>query len=165
MKVFFLSLVFFIISGSSCLSQQVKKTHANDLKVLAALPVKWEHYWNCHNVDSMVTMLRDDVDFITVAGTSLKGKAATANDLKQEHKSAMLGTSRWKMESVDIKYLKPNAATIFMDFSLIGYNDTNGTPQPSSRGMFNWLLIKKKNQWKLRAAHIVNLKKSVAPAA
>ena len=66
-------MVFFLLTLSGY-SQNSKIYNAKDLITLKSLPVKWERYWNNHNMDSMGTLLRDDVDFITVGGTWLKGK-------------------------------------------------------------------------------------------
>ena len=52
---------------------------------LKDLTIKWQDYWNSHNMDLMGTLLQEDVDFVNVAGVWLKGKAATINDHKQKH--------------------------------------------------------------------------------
>jgi len=76
----FLSTYVFISFCS--FSQEIKTYNSKDLSALKVLPVKWERDWNNHNMDSMGTMLRKDVDFVTVAGTWLKGKAEVVKDHK-----------------------------------------------------------------------------------
>jgi hypothetical protein len=44
--------------------QSNKRYDSKDEQALQDMVVKWERYWNIHNMDSMGTLLRADVDFL-----------------------------------------------------------------------------------------------------
>ena len=80
-----------------------------DLNELNALPAKWQRYWNTHNMDSMGTLLREDVDFVTVTGRWSKGKSEAIKHHKERH-SFMFKSSVWQNDSIAIKYVANSSA-------------------------------------------------------
>ena len=78
-------IILAYLNSFICYCQTPKKYDGRDAQVLNQLPDKWERYWNTHNMDSMRIMLRPDVDFITVGGSWLKGKAEAVNNHKEKH--------------------------------------------------------------------------------
>ena len=111
MKLIYSAFVFisFLIFS---FRQATKTYNVIDQKKLNDLTVKWQHYWNIHNMDSMGTLLQENVDFVNVAGVWLKGKAATIIDHKQKHLGIIFKNSVWTTDSVAIKYVKPDLAVI-----------------------------------------------------
>jgi hypothetical protein len=93
-------IVLFVSSESFCQKEKIYKK--KDLNALHSLPSKWEAYWNSHNMDSLGTMLMEDVDFVNLAGVWLKGKAASVKLLKQVHQSTFK-SSVWINDSLEIK--------------------------------------------------------------
>ena len=100
----YLSLTFvtclFILSGVG----QITTYKSKDLYALNNLIVRWDRYWNIHNMDSMGTLLRNDLDFINVAGQWLKGKKETVDAHKERH-LVVFQNSTFKSTSVSIKYI------------------------------------------------------------
>ncbi|HUB61800.1 MAG TPA: SgcJ/EcaC family oxidoreductase [Puia sp.] len=146
-----------ILAGSMvCVGQEYG---VKDLAVLNSLPGKFEHYWNIHNMDSMGTMLTEDVDFINVAGTWFRGKAATVYDHKDSH-ATMFRTSVFKVDSVQIRYVKPDLAILHIGWGIIGDFDPDGTPRKPRHGIFTWVVVKRKGEWLIHTASNVNIRKS-----
>ena len=156
-------LTTFILISLSSFSQETQTYNARDLAALRLLPLKWERYWNSHNMDSMGTMLRKDVDFVNVAGIWLKGKTETVKDHKQKHQT-MFRNSVWTTDSVEVKYVKPDLAIMHIGWGLSGDFDPDGTPRQPRHGIFTWVIIKDKGQWQLLAVHNVNKREMVLPA-
>ena len=125
--------------------------------------MRWQQCWNSHNMDAMGAMLRDDVDFVNVAGVWLQGKQATVNDHKQKHEGVMFKNSIWKTERVTIKYVQPDIAVLHIGWGLTGDNDADGTPRPPRRGIFTWVVSKEKDKWQLLAAANVNIREPAIP--
>ena len=125
-----------------------------DLNALKELPVKWQNYWNSHNMDSMGTLLREDVDFVTVGGRWIKGKAEAISHHKERHQ-IVFKASVWQNDSIAIKYVKPDLAVMHIVYSLSGDVNPDGTPRTPRRGIFTWVVIKQKTQWLLLTAHNV----------
>ena len=141
--------------------QTPKKYAGDDLRALNQVATKWGHYWNTHNMDSMGTLLRPDVDFITVGGTWLKGRAEAAANHKEKH-ATIFKTSIWTTNKVDIKYMKSDLAIIHLQWGITGDFDPNGTPRVPRQGIFTWVVTKEKAQWLLLAVHNVNIREPSA---
>lgn len=151
-------IVLFAISLRS-FSQEDKIYHAKDLDVLKSLPVKWEKYWNNHNIDSLGTMLKEDVDFVNLAGVWLKGKAATIKLLRQVHQTTFK-SSIWTTDSTEIRYVKPDLAILHIGWGISGDVDPDGTSRKPRHGIFTWVVIKEKGQWQLLTIDNVNIRES-----
>ena len=156
-----LSLTFvislFILSGVC-----QKPTYNNkDLIALNDLVLKWDRYWNIHNMDSMGALLRNDVDFVNVAGQWLKGKKETVDVHKERH-AIVFKNSIFKSDSVIIKYIKDDLAIMHIEWGIVGDVDPDGKPRTPRRGIFTWVVIKQDEQWLILAAHNVNIREGGA---
>ena len=151
-------MVLFAISLRS-FSQEDKIYHVKDLDALKSLPVKWEKYWNNHNMDSLGTILKEDVDFVNLAGVWLKGKAASVKLLKQVHQTTFKN-SIWTTDSMQIRYVKPDLAILHIGWGISGDVDPDGTSRKPRHGIFTWVVIKEKGQWQLLAIDNANIRES-----
>jgi uncharacterized protein (TIGR02246 family) len=144
------------------LGQSTKNYHDKDMKALKGLAVKWGKYWNTHNMDSMGTLLTDDVDFVNVAGRWLKGRKETVTHHKERHEGVVFKESVWTTDSVTIKYVKPDLAIMHLKWGIKGDFDADGTPRPPRKGVFTWVVTKENNKWLLLAVHNVNVRETPA---
>jgi uncharacterized protein (TIGR02246 family) len=151
-------VLLFMVAALSGFAQELTVFKPADAAALQSLATKWEHYWNSHNMDSMGTLLREDVDFVNVGGVWLKGKQNTVADHKQKHQSIVFKNSVWTTDEVAIKYVKPDLAILHVRWGIKGDNDLNGTPRTPRRGIFTWVANKEKGQWAILAAHNVNVR-------
>lgn len=131
-----------------------------DLNELNALPAKWQRYWNTHNMDSMGTLLREDVDFVTVTGRWSKGKSEAIKHHKERH-SFMFKSSVWQNDSIAIKYVKPDLAILHIGWGMSGDVEADGTPRKPRHGIFTWVVTKQKNKWLLLSVHNVNISATI----
>ncbi len=162
MKFIYLFLFFVTLSTGSF--GQVKKAYKKSDEIkLKDLTIKWQDYWNSHNMDLMGTLLQEDVDFVNVAGVWLKGKAATINDHKQKHLGIVFKNSIWTTDSVSIRYIKPDVAIIHLSWALSGDNDPDGTPRKPRHGIFTWVVTKTLDDWKILTAQNTNKREQVLP--
>lgn len=156
MRCFALLLVI-CLSAFAGWGQTPAKYDARDTQALQQLAVQWGRYWNTHNMDSMGTMLRPNVDFINVGGRWLQGKAAVVADHKEKH-ATIFKTSTWTTNRIDIKYVKPDLAIVHLQWEITGDFDPDGTPRAPRQGIFTWVITKGKAQWQLLAVHNVNFR-------
>ena len=147
----------------SCCSycQTTAKYNTEDIQALNAIAAKWQHYWNIHDMDSMGTLLTNDVDFITVAGVWLKGKQAAVKDHKEKHLGVKFSNSIWQTDSVDIKYVKTDLAIMHIGWGISADFEDDGTPRQPRHGLFTWLVIKQNNKWRLLAVQNTNVKETM----
>lgn len=152
-------LYFIIVSSliSYCgYCQQLSTYSSKDLQALNELAGKWEKYWNMHNMDSMGTLLRDDVDFINVGGNWLKGKTQVIQDHKVKHQSVKFKTSVWQTDNVAIRYIKPDLAIIHINWGISGDFENDGTLRQPRHGIFTWIVSNQNNKWLLLAVQNTN---------
>jgi uncharacterized protein (TIGR02246 family) len=140
-------IVFFTVSLRG-LSQEDKIYDAKDLAALKSLPVQWESYWNNHNMDSLGTLLQENVDFVNLAGLWLKGKVATMKLLTMVHQTTYKN-SVWTTDSIELKYVTPDLAILHIGWGISGDTDPDGTPRKPKHGIFTWMVIQGKGQWLL----------------
>ncbi len=151
-------IILFAISLRS-FSQEDKIYQAKDLNALRSLPLKWEKYWNNHNIDSLGTMLKEDVDFVNLAGIWLKGKEATVKLLRQVHQTTFK-SSIWTTDSMEIRYVKPDLAILHIGWGISGDVDPDGSSRKPIHGIFTWVVIKEKGQWQLLTIDNVSIRES-----
>jgi uncharacterized protein (TIGR02246 family) len=149
-----------VLATVTSYGQGNKKYDSKDLTALGALPIEFAHYWNIHNMDSMGTMLVADVDFVNVAGTWFKGRSATVYDHKDSH-STMFKSSVLTIDSVALRYVKPDLAIIHIGWGVKGDLDPDGTPRKPRHGIFTWVVIKQNDKWLILDASNVNIRKQV----
>jgi uncharacterized protein (TIGR02246 family) len=152
-------LCFLAVAASFC--QDHAKYTTKDLANLKSLVTKWDRYWNTHDMDSMGTLLRDDVDFINVAGQWLKGKKETVAVHKERH-LVVFKNSIFESYSVAIKYIKSDLAILHIEWGITGDVDPDGKPRSPRRGIFTWVVTKKNNHWLILAVHNVNIRETGA---
>lgn len=142
-------------------SQAKQGYHEKDKNALKNIALKWEKYWNTHDMDSMGTLLRDDVDFVNVAGQWLKGKKQTVATHKERHE-IMFKDSQWSTDSVDIKYVKSDLALMHIGWGITGDVDPDGVARKPRHGLFTWVVTKQNDQWLILAVHNVNIRETGA---
>jgi len=160
MRIFYLVITLGVLSLKTS-SQDIQRYRPKDIAALQALPATFERCWNNHNMDSMGTMLTEDVDFINVAGTWFKGKTATVNDHKDSH-SMMFKNSVFTTDSVNIRYVKSDLAVIHVGWALMGDLDPDGTPRRPRHGIFTWVAIRNKGRWLLLVVSNVNIREKAS---
>jgi len=154
---FICSLMVLVIISTRSFGQDDMIYNTKDLDDLKSLPDKWEKYWNKHNMDSLSTMLTEDVDFVNLAGVWLKGKTASIKLLRLVHQTTFK-SSVWTTDSIKIRYVKPDLAILHIGWGLSGDVDPDGTNRKPKHGIFTWVVIKEKEQWKLLEMDNVNIK-------
>jgi uncharacterized protein (TIGR02246 family) len=161
MRKIYLIIIFGVLSFKS-FCQDDQRYPPKDRDALQALPVTFERCWNNHNMDSMGTMLTEDVDFINVAGTWFKGKTATVYDHKDSH-SMMFKNSVFNIDSVSIRYVKSDLAIIHVGWGITGDLDPDGTPRKPRHGIFTWVAVRQKGRWLLLVVSNVNITATATP--
>ncbi len=142
-------------------SQSAKSYSTKDANSLRRLVSNWEQFWNQHDMDSMGTLLHNDVDFINVAGQWLKGKKETVAVHKERHE-VVFKNSVWTTDSVKIKYIKPDLAIMHIGWGITGDVDPDGSVRPLRHGLFTWVVTKTKQGWLILAVHNVNIRETGA---
>ena len=154
-------IIIFCLAAITGFCQNSATYNSKDLGDLNNLVTRWVRYWNNHDMDSMGSLLQNDVDFVNVAGQWLKGKKETVAVHKDRH-LVVFKTSLFTIDSVTIKYVKPDLAILHIGWGISGDVDPDGKARKPRHGIFTWIVTKQKTQWLLLAVHNVNIRESGA---
>lgn len=153
-------LILACVPSLTCYSQPVDKAgekySAEDMQALHKVAEQWERFWNSHDMVSFATLFANDVDFVTKSGNWFKGKEATMNHHRQNH-ATIFKNSTWTIDSVTMKYVKPDVAIIHVGWGISGDSFHDGTPSSPRHGMSTWVAVKQNKEWLLLAVQNANI--------
>ncbi len=110
---------------------------------------------------ALATLVAEDVDFITVSGTWLKGRKAFEEHHARLH-AMQFKESVWATSDVQVKFLKPDVAIVHVSWGMRGDNDPDGTPRQPRRGIFTRVIAKEGGKWLIKASQNTNIREAVA---
>lgn len=138
-------------ASTSGTSQETHATSANTSTVAATVRT-WVDNWNAHDAKAIGQMLTPDVDFVLVNGRWLKGR----DEFVQVHTDQFKGRYSTSEFAVDgepnVTLLKPDLALIQWHWIITHVRNPNGTPAPTYKGIFTWVLVEGGAGWTIRAA-------------
>jgi uncharacterized protein (TIGR02246 family) len=137
----------FVCASALCAPQETKPSNA-----LTSTVNTWVNDWNAHDADAIGRMLTQDVDFVLVNGRWLKGRA----EFVQVHGDQFKGRYSTSEFAVDgdpnVTLLKPDVAVIQWRWIITHVRNADGTPAPTYKGVFTWVLVERNGMWAIRAA-------------
>lgn len=135
---------------------------AKDMSAIKLVESRWQRAWNNHDMKSLASLVAEDVDFVTVAGTWLKGRRAFEEHHAARHAMQFKG-SVWETTDVRVQFLKPDVALVHVSWGISGDKDPDGTPRRPRRGIFTRVVIKEGGEWLIKASHNTNIGGAPAP--
>jgi uncharacterized protein (TIGR02246 family) len=119
---------------------------------VAATVNTWVKDWNAHDAKAIGQMLTPDVDFVLVNGRWLKGRS----EFVQVHGDQFAGRYAQSEFAVDgtpaISMLKPDVALVQWRWIITHVRNPDGTPAPTYKGVFTWVVTQQHGVWSIRAA-------------
>ncbi len=103
------------------------------------LAADWEGAWNRHDTGALASLVAEDVDFVTVGGDWLKGRAQFTEHHAARHRM-QFAESVWSTRGVHVKLRGPRMAVAHVEWALKGDRDPDGTPRQPRWGIFTWLV-------------------------
>ena len=138
------------------------QSHSNDIDLIKQIEKNWQAAWNGHDMKALATLVVEDVDFITVAGTWLKGRKAFEEHHARLH-VMQFKESVWATNDVQVKFLKRDVAIVHVSWGMSGDKDPDGTPRQPRRGIFTRVVIKEGGNWRIKASQNTNTREAVVP--
>lgn len=133
------------------------QNNINDLEAMKQIERGWHEAWNRHDMKALAALVAEDVDFITIAGTLLKGRNAFEGHHTSVH-AMQFKESLWTTTDVQVKFLKPDIALVHVNWGIRGDKDPDGTPRQPRQGIFTWVVEKRKGRWLIIAAQNTNIR-------
>ena len=132
---------------------------AKDIEAIKQIESRWQEAWNSHDMKALASLVAEDVDFITVAGTWLKGRKAFEEHHAARH-AMQFKESVWETTDVQVKLLKPDIALVHVSWGIRGDKDPDGTPRQPRRGIFTQVMTKHGGRWLIQASQNTNIREA-----
>jgi len=122
---------------------------------LQELVMRWQHAWNHHDMDEIASWVAPDVDFVTVTGLWLRGRAEVLEQHRRLHRTQMRD-SRWTTLASTARAACQGLALQHVEWCIEGDRDPDEAPRPPRRGVFTWV-VALHDPPSILAAHNTNL--------
>lgn len=113
---------------------------------------RWIEGWNAHDARALGELLTDDVDFVLVNGTLVRGR----QDFTHIHAQQFAGRYRNSVfrndGMTDESFIRPDVAVVHWRWSISGVSNGDGSPAQTYHGIFTWVLVKNGGIWAIRVA-------------
>lgn len=134
-------------------------TEGKDFEAIKHIEQDWQEAWNRHDMKALAVSMAEDVDFITVAGTWLKGRTAFEQHHAARH-AMQFKESVWETTDVQVRFLKPDVAIVHVSWGIQGDKDPDGTPRQPRRGIFTQVATKQGGRWLIQASQNTNIREA-----
>jgi uncharacterized protein (TIGR02246 family) len=152
------SILVFVVGLALVLSAWAAnaQSHSKDLEAIKQIEKDWQEAWNRHDMKALTALMAQDVDFISVTGTWLKGQKEFEEHHAARH-AMQFKQSVWTTTDVQVKFLKPDVAIVHVSWGIKGDKGPDGTPRQPRRGIFTWVVTKESGKWLIKASQNTNI--------
>jgi uncharacterized protein (TIGR02246 family) len=153
---FWLSML--VLAGSSASAQT-----NSDEEAVRALPRAFSAAWAEHNGHKLARIMAEDVDFVTVRGVWLQGRA----NFEKYHTRILSGRFRDATNTpleIRVRFLRPDEAVVHWSWVIEGEKGADGSPQPTRVGIMTMVARKTDKGRKVIVAQNTNGGPSVTEA-
>ena len=152
--VFVIGLALFPLAWVANAQSQTK-----DIEAIKQMERDWQEAWNRHDMKALAALVAEDVDFVTVSGTWLKGRKAF-EELHARAHAMMFKESVLTTTDVQVKFLKPDIALVHVSWGMKGDKDPDGTPRQPRRGILTQIVTKHGGRWLIQASQNTNIRET-----
>lgn len=135
------------------------QSQTKDIEAIKQIERDWQEAWNRHDMKALAALGAEDVDFVTVSGTWLKGRKAF-EELHARAHAMMFKESVLTTTDVQVKFLKPDIALVHVSWGMKGDKDPDGTPRQPRRGILTQVLTKHGGRWLIQASQNTNIRET-----
>ena len=159
-----LTVLLFVLSPMAATWAKPADSREADSAAVKKLFTDFNDAWNNHDTHAVAMLFTDDADYITVQGTTTHGRAEIeqhvaplfAGRLKTAHRDVTLR---------DIRFLRPDTATVDSDYEMSGLMGPDGAAVPPAKGLYDWIVMKQNGRWLIVVWHESNLPAPAPPQA
>lgn len=136
----------------ACASTSSASQETNATSAVTATVTTWVNDWNTHDAKAIGQMLTPDVDFVLVNGRWLKGRVEFVQVHGDQFRSRYAASEFAVDGEPNVTLLKPDVALIQWRWVITHVRNPDGTPAPTYKGVFTWVLVERGASWSIRAA-------------
>jgi len=157
MKSIFVFVIGLALFPSAWVANAQSQT--KDIEAIKQINRDWQEAWNRHDMKALAALVAEDVDFVTVSGTWLKGRKAF-EELHARTHAMMFKESVLTTTDVQLKFLKPDIALVHVSWGMKGDKDPDGTPRQPRRGILTHVVTKHGGRWLIQASQNTNIRET-----
>ena len=120
----------------------------------------WTHAWNAHDMTAAAALVDTDVDFVTVAGLWLRGRAEFFQHHSAIHRAHLRDTT-WTTHAWAARLLAPDLRLLHLEWTITGERAAGDVVQPPRSGIFTWIVAGPPGAWRIAVAHNTNLRAGI----
>ena len=109
--------------------------------------------WNTHDMKAFGDVLSDDADWVTVAGTRIKGRTEIQAFLDKEQ-NGWARTTSISTNGAAVRVLGTAAAAVHFNWEITGAIGHDGQPAAPSRGVNLFVVAKQAGGWRIVAGQV-----------
>jgi uncharacterized protein (TIGR02246 family) len=151
MKIILGLLCLGIVGSGASAQLQTKQ----DEDVLRGLPQRFQVGFNRHDAHQLAQMMAEDVEFVTVGLTWLRGRA----DFEKYHARLLTGRFHeiaWTVLDTDLQFIRPEVAVVRHSWTAEGDRNPDGSVRPQRFGLMTMVVEKRNGTWLVVAVQNVN---------
>jgi uncharacterized protein (TIGR02246 family) len=137
-------------------SNNLADSQEADSAAIKKLFTDFNDAFNKHDAHAAAMLFTADADFINVQAATTHGRAEIEQHLAPLF-AARLKTAHRDVSLRDIRFLRPDTATVDSDFRMSGLMDPNGGPVLPANGLYDWIVMKQNGRWLIAVWHESNL--------
>jgi uncharacterized protein (TIGR02246 family) len=131
-------------------------SHDADSAAIKKLFNDFNDAFNNHDAHAAAILFTDDADFINVQAVTTHGRAGVEEHLTPLF-AGRLKTAHRDVTLRDIRFLRPDTATVDSDYETSGIVGANGVAAPPTKGLYDWIVAKQDGRWLIVVWHESNL--------
>lgn len=151
-----LAVLFFVSFPLAAAWAKPAESHDADSAAIKKLFTDFNDAFNNHDAHAAAMLFTDDADFITIQGATTHGKSEIEHHLAPLF-AERLKTAHRDVSLRDIRFLRPDTATVDSDYVMSGLAGPNGAPVPPAKGIYDWIVMKQNGRWLITVWHESNL--------
>ena len=113
--------------------------------------------WNAHDADAFEKLFSAQADWVTAAGSRVKGHAAIRDYLSREHQT-WARTTTMRASNVVVRLLAPDVAVILFEWEIARAQNSAGKVAAPSRGNNIFVATRQDDQWIVVAGQVASLR-------
>ena len=148
----------------SCAAVALSASPRSDREAVLALPRLFCEAWEKHDGHALASIMADDVEFVTVGATMLRGRA----DFEKYHARLLSGRFRDSTNVVrdsSVRFLRNDLAVVHWTWSIEGDKNADGSSRPKRFGLMTMIAEKRNGRWLVVAAQNTNAAATASPEA
>lgn len=118
--------------------------------------------FNRHDAQAVAALCTGNVDFIVIGGEDVRGRAAVAGHLQPLFAGRLKSVDRTASVQ-EIRFLRPDVAIVVATYETRGVTMPNGTPAPAAEGVYDWVVVRRGEQWHIALWREANLPAQAPP--